>query len=271
MRAQSPAHLTVSVSGNNLIAGYNNTVTISVVNNYIGYIAIYDVDISLSVPAPLALITDNHRHYDSIGYGQNVTVKCVVYAPFSAIGTPQLGSVSGTYKQLGDVSYTEEVHNVGFSVNGSITLVLYGILSAPTQITPGGNTTISGNLLNSGNLAAYDANVTVESNLLTLPAPGANSVFIGEIDPNIPRPFSLLVVFKQNIPVGNYTLIVNVAATDYNRQGAQLVGQAHTPIQVVNANQVSGFRRQRGPTGLMAEVIAILRSLFDVFFGASYP
>jgi len=267
---QTSAHLSVSINGNSLTAGFNNTVTISVFNNYSGYIAIYDVDIEVSVPTTLTAYGDNHWHYDSIAYGQAVTITFEVYAPVSAIGTlTQVGTVTATYKQLGDVSYTQEVHNIGFSVNAWINLVLYGVELTPTVIAPGGNTTISGSLLNSGNLAAYDANVTIESDAIL---PGSiTSYFIGEIDPNIPRPFSLQVLFKQNLPDGNYTLTVRVSATDNNRPGIPLTAQTTSQIQVSSASAIPIQRVPRGPTGLLGEIIAILRSLFSAFFGASYP
>lgn len=269
VEGQTAAHLSVSISGQSLTAGFNNTVTISVVNNYSGYIAIYDVDIAVSVPTSLALNGDNHWHYDSIANGQTVAINLEVYAPTSAIGTSSQGTVTVTYKQLGDVSYTQEVHDIGFSVNGYIDLTLYSIQLTPAVVAQGGNTTISGSLLNSGNLAAYNANITIESDTL---APGSvNSVFIGEIDPNIPRPFSLLVLFKQNVPDGNYTITVKVSAMDNNRPGIPLTGQVSSQIQISKASALLTERGPRGPTGLIGEVIGILRSLFNVFFGASYP
>jgi len=270
VEGQTSAHLSVSINGNSLTAGFNNTVTISVVNNYSGYIAIYDVDIAVSVPTTLTAYGDNHWHYDSIAYGQSVTISFEVYAPVSAIGTlTQVGTVTATYKQLGDVSYTQEIHNIGFSVNAWINLVLYGIQITPTVAAPGGNATISGSLLNAGNLAAYDANVTIESDILL---PGSiNSYFIGEIDPNIPRPFSLLVLFKQNIPDGNYTINVKVSATDNNRPGIPLTSQENSQIQISRASAVPTQRFPRGPTGIVGEIITILRNLFNAFFGASYP
>jgi hypothetical protein len=241
----------------------------SVVNNYSGYIAIYDVDIAVSMPTTLAAYGDNHWHYDSIAYGQGVTITVEVFAPTSAIGTSSQGTVTLTYKQLGDISYTQEVHDIGLSVNGWISLVLYGIQLTPPVTAQGGNTTVSGNLLNAGNLAAFNANVTVESEAL---APGSiNSVFIGEIDPNIPRPFSLLVLFKQNVPDGNYTITVKVSAADNNRPGVPLAGQASSQIQISRANESATQRGPRGPTGLVGEIIGILRNLFNAFFGASYP
>lgn len=267
--AQSAAHLTVYVTGQSLIAGFNNTVTVTVVNNYSGYTAIYDVDIAISIPAPLALIGDNHWHYNSIMYGQSATITMQVYAPFSAIGISYLGSVTGTYKQLGDISYTQESHDMGFSVTGWINLVLYGVQITPSKVPQGGNATISGNILNSGNLAAYNANVTVESN--TLNPTAASSVFIGEVDPNIPRPFSVLVVFEQSIPDGNYSLTVKVFATDNNRPGVPITTQGNFNIQISRALLTNVNQRPTGQTGIIGMIIAVLRNLFNVFFGSSYP
>jgi len=271
VRGQQAAHLTVEISGQSLTAGYSSNVTISVTNDYSGYIAIYDVDIFLSVPTPLAMYgTGGHWHYDSIYYGQSITFTAQIYAPPSAAGTSILGTVTATYKQLGDVSYTQEVHNISFNVAGWVSVVVYDILLTPSTTSPGGNTTVSGNILNAGNLAAYDANITIESSLL---APGEpNSIFIGEIDPNIPRPFSILVVFKQNAPYGNYTITATGVAVDYNRPRSPLTGQGTAQIQIATPQSLSSFsQRQRGPTGLVAQIIAILRSIYNVFFGASYP
>ena len=261
------AHLTVTVTGQSLVAGLNNTVTVTVANSYSGYIAIYDVDVSVSVPAPLVVVGDNHWHYDSIPFGQSVTVTFFLYAPSSSAGTSYQGTVTGTYKQLGDVSYTQESHALGLSVTGYINMVVYGIQLTPSQISPGGNTTISGNVLNNGNLAAYNANVTVLSDQLS-PSQSA-SVFLGEVDPNIPRPFSVLIVFNQNVQPGNYTVTVKVSATDNNRPSIPIVGQATTVVQVTRPTQTIGRGQARG--GIVEVILAFLRSLFNSFFGSSFP
>lgn len=146
VHGQTTGHLTMTITGQSLTAGFNNNVTIQVLNNY--YSTIYDADLVVSLPTPLNLIGDDHWHYNSIALGKTVTISFQVYAPTSAIGSSYQGSLSAGYKQLGDVSSTEESHVVGFSVYGWINLLLYGISFTPTSVTPGGNATISGNLLN---------------------------------------------------------------------------------------------------------------------------
>jgi hypothetical protein len=200
--------------------------------------------------------------------GQSVTINYQVYAPTPVIGNAYQGSITVTYKQLGDVAYTQEVHTVTFSVQGWINLILYGIQATPGITSPGGNTTLSGNLLNSGNLAAFNANVTVQSDALVPSA--LSSAFVGEIDPNIPRPFSLIVVFKASVAPGNYTLVVKATAIDQSRPASPYSAQATSKVQVRRAPAQPSNQRG-GNVGVIGILIEILRYLMDVFFGSASP
>lgn len=277
VHGQTAAHLTMSITGQNVIAGFNGTVTVAILNNWVGYSsvynAVYDVDISVSLPAPLTIYGDNHWHFDSILYGQVVTISFVVYAPYSSSTTSATvpnsyaGSITATYKQLGNISYVQESHALAINVNGWINLVIYGVVAIPQTIAPGGNLTISGSLLNGGNIAAYNANVTVVSSALAPDVPA--SVYIGEVDPNIPRPFSLLVVFKPNVPIGNLSVTIQVLAIDQSRPGMPFIGKQTTGIQIARPQVSDGQGRARGPTGPVAIILAILRYVWDLFFGST--
>jgi hypothetical protein len=261
-QSQSGGHFTVTVMGQSLTAGFNNTVAISLQNNF--YSALYDTDIVVSIPTPLSLIGDDHWHYDSIALGKTINISLQVYAPTSAIGSSYQASLTATYKQLGDISSTQESHALSFSVYGWINLIIYGIQLTPSSVAPGGNATISGNILNSGNLAAYNANATVESDAL---APSSlSSAFIGEVDPNIPRPFSLLLKFKPNLSERNYSIIVKVTSIDNSRPGVPIVSQQMTKIQIKKPTQQPITQRQQ--PGLIEIVIQILRDLYNAFLGS---
>jgi hypothetical protein len=199
--------------------------------------------------------------------GQSATINVQVYAPAAAIGVTYQGTITVTYKALGDISYTQEVHDVSFSVYAYINLIIYGMQVTPSITTPGGNATISGNLLNTGNLAAYEANVTVLSDIV-VPS-SLSSTFIGEIDPNIPRPFSMLVVFKSNTPVGNYSLLVRASAVDNGRPGLPYVAQGSANIQLSKSTVNPNQRRGGGPTGIVGVLFEILRYLEGAFFGST--
>ena len=122
-------------------------------------------------------------------------------------------------------------------------------------------------MLNNGNLAAYNANVTVLSDQLSPSQPA--SVFLGEVDPNIPRPFSVLIVFNPNVQPGNYTVTLKVSATDNNRPSIPIIGQATGVVQVARPTQAIGRGQARG--GIVEVILAFLRSLFNSFFGSGYP
>jgi hypothetical protein len=269
VQGQTSAHMTVTLTGQTLTAGFDNNVTITATNSYSSYSIypsgrIYDVDLAVSVPAPLQMVGDNHWHYDSIELKQSVSISFQVYAPTASIGTSYEGSVTLTYRQLGDISYTQESHSIGFAVQGWISLVLYGIQITPSSTTSGGNATVSGNLLNSGNLAAYSANVTVQGEPLA--AGATTSVFLGEVDPNIPRPFSLLVTYGKNLTEGAYFLIIKVSAIDTNRPAYPYSAQQVSQIQITKpVVQTRTQTRQAG--GIIGTIFEVLRFLYGVFFG----
>lgn len=272
VQTQNTAQFTVTLTGQSLTAGFNNTLTMVVTYSYSSpsiypSSTVYDVDLAVSMPVPLQMFRDNHWHYDSLALGEPVTADFEVYAPTTAIGNSYQGSVTLTYRALGEISYTQESHEVSFSVHGWISLVLYGVQLTPASTPPGGNATISGNLLNGGNLAAYNANVTVESEALT---PGtATSVFLGEVDPNIPRPFSLLLNFRKNLVEGNYSIVVKVSAIDTNMPASPYDAQQISRVQIKKTvtQSLTGPQRENG--GLIGMILEILRSLWSLFFGPS--
>lgn len=266
VQAQSVPHLNVTLTGQTLTAGFNNNVTANVFNGY--FTTLYDVDVALTIPSALTMYGDSHWHYGVMELGQSFTVNFEVYAPTATIGNSYQGSVTISYKQLGDISYTQEVHSVSFSVQGWINLVMYGLQVTPSISTPGGNATISGNLLNTGNLAAYNANVTVRSDVI-VPS-SLSSVFLGEIDPNIPRPFSMLVVFKAGVQPGNYSVVVKASAIDNGRPGSPYSAQSAANIQLRMATQQRG-QGGRAAGGIYGTLLQILRYLMDVFFGSTSP
>jgi len=266
VQGANPTHFAVTVIGQTLTAGFNNNITIAVAYSMSAYssASAYDVDLAVSIPSPLQMLGDDHWHYDSIAPRQSVTVSFEIYAPTAAIGSSYQGSVTLTYRELGDISYTEESHSISFSVQGWVNLVLYGIQVTPPTTSSGGNATVSGNLLNNGNLAAYNANVTVESEAL---APGTRaSVFLGEVDPNIPRPFSLMVYFKKNLTEGTYAVSVTISAIDTDRPASPYSAQQTSQIQIKKPT-VQPPSEPRQASGVIGIILEILRYLFGLFFG----
>jgi hypothetical protein len=268
VQGASSTNFEMTVIGQTLTAGFNNnvTVTVAIPRSIYSSNSAYDVDLAVSIPSPLQLLGDGHWHYDSIAPGQSVTIEFEIYAPTAAIGNSYEGSVTLTYRELGDISYTEEAHSIAFSVHGWIDMVLYDVKITSTAAIPGGNATISGNLLNRGNIAGYNGNVTAESEAI---AQGTTaSVFIGEIDANIVRPFSLIVKFKKNLAPGNYSITVRVSVVDTEMPASPYTAQQVSTLQIKASvtQPPTGF--QRNSSGPIEMILEILRYLYGLFFGS---
>ncbi len=200
----------LDVQGNHLTAGFNNTVKIALTNKGEN---VYDLDTALTLPPPLTLSGDNHWRAQSVKRNGSLTIETLIYAPASAIGNTFAASVVLTYKELGYVYYTSEMHSLGFVVHGWVKMVAYGVAVSPEEAEPGTDVTISANLLNQGNVAAMYTNVTL------LPAESLilreeSTSYVGQVDPNSPAPFSLTASVDPNAKNGTYTVRIAVFYQD---------------------------------------------------------
>jgi len=200
----------LDISENHLTAGFNNTVKIELTNNGEN---VYDVDVALTLPPPLTLSGDNHWRAPSIKKNSSLTIEILVYAPTSAIGNTFTASVVLTYKELGYVYHTSEMHSIGFVVHGWVKMVAYGVTVSPEKAEPGTDVTISANLLNQGNVAAMYVNVSL------LPAEALvlheqSTSYVGQVDPNSPAPFSLAASVDPNARNGSYIVRIAVFYQD---------------------------------------------------------
>jgi len=91
---------------------------------------------------------------------------------------------------------------------------------------------------------------------------------LGEIDPNIPRPFSVLVVFKSNLALGNYSLVVKASAIDNGKPASPYTAESTVTIQLRRATP-SPSQRGQGAGGVVGVIFTILRYLMQVFFGST--
>jgi hypothetical protein len=203
--------LDVKISQNVIIAERNNTITIEVSN---GYKDLYDLDIGLSIPSPLAILSSsNHWRLSSLRKGESYRISFLLYAPKSALGNTFAGALTIAYKELGYISYTIETHNFNFIVYGWIEMTIYDLTILPQPITPGSEITISANLLNKGNVAAMYTNATIiPKDYLSLTQ--GSSTYIGQIDPNSPAPFSLMAKISPQAKEGTYPITLLIRYQD---------------------------------------------------------
>jgi len=204
------ARLEMKVSTNRLTAGVNNTVTLTLVNNYDD---LYDVDAALTLPSPLIISGDNHWRYTVLSKGSSTLISLLMYAPSSAAGSAYSGSLLITYKELGYVYYSSETHAIGFSVHGWVQMIAYGVTASPQPVARGSEVAISGNLLNKGNVAAMYTNVTILSSV-PLMLKSESTSYIGQVDPNSPAPFNLAVNIDPSASEGAYEIALTVSYED---------------------------------------------------------
>jgi hypothetical protein len=91
-------------------------------------------------------------------------------------------------------------------------------------------------------------------------------VFLGEVDPNIPRPFSLLVTYKKNLTEGPHSLIITVYGIDTNRPAYPYSAQQVAQIQITTP-VVQPRTQPRQAGGVVGIIFEVLRFLYGVFFG----
>lgn len=170
-----------------------------------------------------------------------------------------LETASGSGKTLYFLKSTEVT--VPAVVSSTRYMVIYSALLSPTTTVPTGNITISGNLLNTGKVSAQNTNVTVTSPILVRPT----STIIGQVDPNVPRPFSSSVQVKRDVTPGTYSISVSVSHADS-------MGTNH--ITQINLNLVVQAQESRPPSvrtkqdsGILSLLIEILQNLMHVFLG----
>jgi len=160
---------------------------------------------STTVSAPLVIEgSDTIWYAQNLQAGSSITLNPQIFASTNAMDNAYQLQVSLNYRDAVGTDHTE-VHNLGFSVQGSIIIVMQSAFISPAPVGAGGNITVSGNLLNEGNVAAMYMNATAEirSPFETL---DGSSIYLGELDPNTPLPFSISMRIQRGTENGTYPL-----------------------------------------------------------------
>jgi hypothetical protein len=248
--------LQVTASSTNLRGGYNTSVSITIINNFE---SIYDVDVSVSftstatAASPTVAGISNWK-LDKIDFGQNVTVKPLIFASADLAGNVYSASIAVSYKRLGYISPYTETHTIGFYVQGEVNMIAYDFTVDPDPVPAGSTVTIGASLLNKGNVAAMFTNVTlISSPILTL-KPESHS-YVGDVDPNSLSPFTIEATVRLDTQPGTYTVKLKVEFEDKE-------SIIHTFERDVTVNVVEAQKQE--PSGFSTSMIAILQILVPV-------
>jgi hypothetical protein len=138
-------------------------------------------------------------------------------------------------------------------------MTIYSVNVSPRQAPPAGNITISGNILNTATSTQSNTNVSVTSRALIRGA----FIFIGQIDPNIPRPFSVALQIRRDMTNGTYPIEIQATYTD--SLGVKHVTTAPATIIVAQTQSVQPSTPTQ--TSMLDAIIEIIRTVFRFLFG----
>ena len=249
---------TLSISTNYLYGGSTNQVTINITND----IWVGRVQVSLTSQQYLVIIGNSSWTIDNVRPNDTISISARIFAPESIIGqTMQIG-LTVSYSDNYGSTYSEN-YGIGFVIRGKIVLRVYGIIINPEAPRAGEKFSISGTILNVGNVKAMFTNVSLMPNpILTLDY--ESSSYIGDVDPNSPVPFTLTAYIKPNTANKTYIIGLLIKYTDdlYNEHNFTI----NVPIKVMSyqANQ-GGNNQQTGSNVIFTEgEIAMIGTIITV-------
>lgn len=149
---------------------------------------------------------------------------------------------------------------VSVAVSSTRYMAIYSIIVTPSITVPAGNLTLSGNLLNVGKISAYNTNVTISSPALVRPV----STIVGQVDPNVPRPFSSSVQLRRDIRPGSYAITVSVTYSDSMLVGHVSQVDLMVTVRPAEPRPPTTEQREAGP---LVALFQILRELLRILFG----
>jgi len=200
INVQRDPNTQVSVSTQYIFAGYNNPITINIENN------IWDgtVQVNLAVSQYLVIIGNTTWTFYNVTPSDRLSINITIYAPETLIGQPSQLSVSLNYNDEFGQTYTEN-YGIGLVVRGQVIMHVYDLVVSPSTATPGNKISISGTVLNTGNVKALFTNISIlPSPILELTFNSKN--YIGDTDPNSPVPFTLEAYLKSNVANDTYEI-----------------------------------------------------------------
>ncbi len=225
--------LKVEFSDSNITGGRNNPIILRISNNGAGNAL--DTRITMELPPPLILIgMDNHWYVEQLPAQSFKEFNITIYSPEVAIGFTYPVAVSMIFKDHMGIEQME-IRQLGLLVIGEIDILLYDINLFPLEVPVDSNVTVSGSLLNRGNVEAMYVNVTLvrDAHFRTT---AMSTYYVGQIDPNAPIPFALTAFLQEGIEEGTYSLTILIEYQD--NYGGHFTLTKSIPISVIPAEQV---------------------------------
>ncbi len=204
------AKIALSLTPQSLVAGENNTMTLTVRN--IGNATADSLRVSLTLPGSqgttsqfILLGSSGTWFINELDAGNESTIPLQVYILPSAANTGATFTVTANYADPQSRSNTQ-TGSFGVLTTGSVDIVILRVSTSPSAVSPGSPFSLTVTLLNIGSTTAQSVIFTPNGTDQITPLSPAK-IFLGDLGTNTPS--SLTLPFTAgNITAGNYTLSI---------------------------------------------------------------
>ncbi|MEM2893747.1 MAG: hypothetical protein QW486_06360 [Candidatus Bathyarchaeia archaeon] len=211
-----------------------------------------DIRIDLSPDATLKVFGESRFKIDHLGPGEEKTLKARVYVPATATAATTTLTVTATYLKEGSEVVESESWRLNMLLRGLIEISLTDMAVIPSNPRPGSAFSITLTVTNTGTSTAYAAYAVPSIQGLPLRAFGPRSVYIGNIDANLPTTFTVNLQME-NTTVKAFELPIHLSYLDNLRTPYTIT--LTIPIQV--GAQAATQTPQRSP-GILEHPLFIL-------------
>ncbi len=234
-----------------VVSGEVNDLMLFIKNN--GTKAVENVEISVSFPASnVVLLSSSVRRVDELKAGVVTPMNLQVYVPSTMYTTVQ-ASVAILYTDFYGVT-GQEVRNVGLLARGVVDMKLVDFTVIPVEVEPGKLFSVTSTMTNLGTITAYAVSATPVIEDVPFEMFGAETVFIGDVQVNIPTTFTVSFMASDVAAPGGYDLQLNIRYMDNLRTVHTTV--VSIPVKVVALSvEPSTNQASEGVWGLVQNVL----------------
>jgi hypothetical protein len=150
-----------------------------------------DIRLDLSPDAIMKLFGESRFTIESLGPGEEKALRLRVYIPSTAASATTTLTITATYLKDGSETVESESWRLNVLLRGLIEISLTDLAVIPSNPRPGSAFSITLTVTNTGTSTAYAAYAIPSIQGLPLKAFGPRSVYIGNIEANLPTTFTI--------------------------------------------------------------------------------
>ncbi|MGQ4891673.1 MAG: COG1361 S-layer family protein [Candidatus Njordarchaeia archaeon] len=246
----------IDVSSNYIYAGRRSKIWVNITNN----IWVGTVTVTVTPPQQLALLSDNSYTFENVTVNQTLSIELEFYASEGYVGQTIPVTITVAYRDENGNNYNDNTA-ISLVVRGLIEMKVYELRVTPNPTSAGSKISITGTLLNMGNVLARFTNISI-LNTTTFHPEFESYVYIGDVDANSPTPFTITGYLDNGLANGTYVLYFKVYYTDDLYEQHSFIFKV--AVTVVNISSSGGSSSNTGGLGVDANAIYALSAIIVV-------